>query len=310
MVRRGTVASALGRARRGAVRPGGLRQGRRSRTGRDSSGRLLGAGAASTVAIAVLALALGALAPLTGLPAAAGRASGPCDDPRQLLAATSVLDREGEALAGHLLACVDEDHRSLMIHNGTPVVWVLADPGVRGVVGQDDPRRDAGVSGLLASYSARIGHGLVLAPGASAAISAGPGRLAPQPDEEATRLYLALTAIVGAQDQVRASEPARTPRSAVRTAALTCALALVRDGASPGATSTARAAAEPACSDAWRRAQDKALEDRWSLPGLAEALALPGRHEADAAHAVSAADWFAAAAGYSWGGVDRPERLE
>ncbi|ROQ54449.1 hypothetical protein EDF36_3503 [Rathayibacter sp. PhB152] len=307
MVRRDTVASALDRVRRGRVRPGG-RPGTAVRG--DSPGRLLGAGAASVVAIAVLALALGALAPLAALPSSAGAASGPCDEPRELLASSSVLDREGEALAGHLLACVDDDHRSLTIHNGTPVVWVLSDPSVRGVVGQDDPRRDAGVTGLLSSYSARIGRGLVLAPGASAAISAGPGRLAPRPDEETTRLFLALTAIVGAQDQVRASEPPRAPRSVVRTAALTCALALVRDGAAPGAHSITRAAGEPACADAWQRAQAKALDDRWSLPGLAEALALPGRPEEDAALARSASDWFAASAGFSWGVVDRPERLD
>ncbi|MCJ1689124.1 hypothetical protein [Rathayibacter sp. VKM Ac-2927] len=307
MVRRGTVASALDRVRRGGVRPtrsvAAVRR-------RDSPGRLLGATAASAAAIAVLALALAALAPLAGLPSAAGGTTGPCDEPRELLAASSVVDREGEALAGHLLACVDADHRSLTIHNDTPVAWVLSDPGVRGVVGQSDPRRDAGVTGLLSAYSARIGRGLVLPPGASAAISAGPGRLAPRPDEEATRLFLALTAIVGAQDQVRATEPARAPRSVVRTAALTCALALVRDGAAPGAASITRAAGEPACSDAWQRAQAKALDDRWTLPGLAEALALPGRPEADAALARSAADWFAASAGFSWGGVDRPERLD
>ncbi|QHC58250.1 hypothetical protein [Rathayibacter sp. VKM Ac-2760] len=272
---------------------------------------MLGATAASVAAIAVLALALAALAPLASLSAAAGGGSGPCEDPHELLVAPSVLDREGEALAGHLLACIDADHRSLMIHNGTPVVWVLSGPGVRGVISQSDLRADAGISGLLASYSSRMGGGLVLAPGASAAISAGPGRLEPRPDEEATRLFLALTAVVGAQDQVRASEPPRAPRSVVRTAALTCALALVRDGASPSApASIARAAGEPACSDAWARAQATALGDGWTLPGLAESLATPGRPEADAALGRAAADWFAAADGFSWGGVDRPERLE
>ena len=309
MVRRGTVASALDAARRGGARPGD----RSPAAVRGSAvrGGRLGAIAACVGAVAVLALALGALAPLAGLPSAASGASGPCDEPRELLVASSVLDGRGEALAGHLLACTDEDRRSLMIHNGTPVVWLLSGPGVRGVVSQSDLRRDAGVSGLLSAYSARIGRGLVVPPGASAAISAGPGRLAPRPDTEATRLFLALTAIIGAQDQVRADEPQRAPRSVVRTAALTCALALVRDGASPAApASIARASEEPACADAWRRAQDVALGDGWILPPLAQALALPGRPEVDAALARAADDWFAASAGYSWGGIERPERLD
>lgn len=294
MVRRRTTGPALPRVpRRGRQRPRGARR------------RLLGAIAASASALAVVALAVGALAPLASLSPSTAGAPGQCDDSRELLAASSVLERDSDAVAGHLIACVDEEHRSLTIHNRTAVVWALSGPGVSGVVSQT-----GGVSGLLSSYAARSGRGLILAPGASASVSAGPGRISPRPDEEGTRLFLALSAVVGAQDAGQADRPPRAPRSTIRSAALTCALALTRAGYSdmldPAAAE--RAGRTAACSADWRAAQVTALRDGWMLAGFADSLAAPGRREADAALTRAAGDWFSASPGFSWGGVDRPQR--
>lgn len=182
MVRRSTPGPASG-SRRAAPRPRGL----------------IASTAATAAASAVLALALAAIAPLASLPSSAAGAPTQCADSRELLAAAPGL--EG-ADPGHLIACVDEDHRRLTIHNRTPVVWAIGDPSVTGVVDQA-----GGVSGLLSSHASRSGRGLLLAPGASASVSAGPGRIAPRPDREATRLHLALTAIVEAQDAAEATLP-------------------------------------------------------------------------------------------------------
>ncbi|QHC66278.1 hypothetical protein GSU68_06575 [Rathayibacter sp. VKM Ac-2759] len=297
MVRRSTAEPTVRRGpRRGPLRPApepGLR------------GRLLGAVTASVVAVAVLALGLGTLLPLAGTSASVADAPSQCGDARELLGSGSVLDRGPDAVAGHLVACVDDGHRRLTVHNRTPIVWALSDPSVRGVVSQT-----GGVSGLLSSHASRAGLGLILAPGASAAISAGPGRLTPQPDAEGTRLFLALTAVVEAQDLAASSGPPRAPRSVVRTAALTCALALVHASGGWAVTEAAEAAMRNGgCSRAWREAQVTALSDGWLLPSLAEALARPERREADAAAVRAAVDWFAASSAFSWGGVDRPERL-
>ncbi|SMH47364.1 hypothetical protein SAMN06295885_2961 [Rathayibacter oskolensis] len=294
MVRRRSARPAIPREpRRRPVRPPG--------TGR----RVLGATVASAAGVAVVALALGALAPLASVPSAAAGAPGQCEDERQLVTASSVLDRGADTVAGQLIACVDEEHRSLTIHNRTPIVWALSDPGISGVVSQT-----GGVSGLLSSYASRSGRGLILAPGASASVSAGPGRIEPQPDREGTRLFLALSAVVAAQDAAQSSSPPRAPRSVVRSAALTCALALTEAGyadmVDPAASE--RAAGAAACRAEWREAQVTALGDGWLLPGLTEALAAPGRPEEDAALARAADDWFAASGAFSWGGVDRPER--
>ncbi|KQQ04127.1 MULTISPECIES: hypothetical protein [unclassified Rathayibacter] len=296
MVRRGDTAEP-------AIRSGS----RRSRLRPDSGARrrLLGSAAASVITVAVLALGLGVLAPLAGLPATVADAPRQCGDARELLDAGSVLDSGSVAVAGHLIACVDEGHRRLTIHNRTPIVWALSDPSVRGVVSQT-----GGVTGLLSSHASRAGLGLILAPGASAAISAGPGRLTPQPDVDGTRLFLALSAVVEAQDLAESDGPPRAPRSVVRTAALTCALALVERSEGWAVTSSAEAAMDDGgCARAWRGAQVTALSDGWLLPSLAEALARPERQEADAATSRAAADWFAASSAFSWGGVDRPERL-
>ncbi|MWV60262.1 hypothetical protein [Rathayibacter sp. VKM Ac-2754] len=298
MVRRGTTEP--------VIRAGSRRSRPRAEPG--TRRRLVGAAAASAVAVAAvaaLALGLGTLVPPAPRPAAVAGAPSQCGDARELLDAGSVLDRGSDAVAGHLIACVDEDHRRLTVHNRTSVVWALSDPSVRGVVSQT-----GGVTGLLNSYASRSGRGLLLAPGASAAISAGPGRLEPQPDVDGTRLFLALTAVVEAQDLAASSGPVRAPRSVVRTAALTCALALVASSEGWEVTSGAEAAAAgPECSAAWRDAEATALSDGWLLPALGDALARPERRAADAATARAAADWFAVSSAFSWGGVDRPERL-
>lgn len=289
MVRRGTTGTAV--RRRSAPR---------------ARGDLLGAATASACAVAVVALALGAIAPLASAPSRPAEAPDRCDDARGLLTVSSVLDRRADALAGQLIACVDEDRRSLTIHNRTPVVWVIGDPGVGGVVTQV-----GGVSGLLSSHASRSGRGLVLAPGASASVSAGAGRLAPRPDHEGTRLFLALTAIVEAQDSARSSAPPRAPRSAVRTAALRCALALVEEGGSlraPDPAGLAEAAEDASCRGAWRKAERVARGDGWRLPPLPETVVDGSRTGADAARARAASEWFWASSAFSWGGVARPER--
>lgn len=267
---------------------------------------MIGAIAASVSGIAVVAVAGAAFSPLASLAPSAASAPGQCDDYRDLLTVSSVLDGGSDAVAGHLIACVDEQHRSLTIHNRTPVAWTLSDPDVSGVVSQT-----GGVSGLLSSYAARTGLGLIIAPGASASVSAGTGTLSPEPDAEGTRLFLALSAVVGAQDAGQASRPPRAPRSSIRSAALTCALALTRAGYADMLDPAAgrRAARTAACSVDWRTAQVTALRDGWTLPALDEALALPARVEADAALTRAADDWFSVSGGFSWGTVDRPQRL-
>lgn len=287
MVRRSTPGPASG-SRRAAPRPRGL----------------IASTAATAAASAVLALALAAIAPLASLPSSAAGAPTQCANSRELLAAAPGL--EG-ADPGHLIACVDEDHRRLTIHNRTPVVWAIGDPSVTGVVDQA-----GGVSGLLSSHASRSGRGLLLAPGASASVSAGSGRIAPRPDREATRLHLALTAIVEAQDAAEATLPPRAPRAVLRSAALTCAVAL--SGVASGweiATVDAleRAASTAGCARAWRAAGSRALADGWRLPALVAAVRDPDRLEHDRARARAAEGWFAAAGGYSWGGAERPQRL-
>ncbi|WKK71039.1 hypothetical protein Q0F99_15510 [Rathayibacter oskolensis] len=296
MVRRSTAEPTVRRGpRRGPLRPApepGLR------------GRLLGAVTASVVAVAVLALGLGTLLPLAGTSAAVADAPSQCGDARELLGSGSVLDRGPDAVAGHLVACVDDGHRRLTVHNRTPIVWALSDPSVRGVVSQT-----GGVSGLLSSHASRAGLGLILAPGASAAISAGPGRLTPQPDAEGP----ACSSRSRRSSRPRTSRPRpgpRAPRAASCTAALRCALALVHASGAWAVTEAAEAAMRNGgCSRAWREARVTALSDGWLLPSLAEALARPERREADAAAVRAAVDWFAASSAFSWGGVDRPERL-
>ncbi|MCM6763687.1 hypothetical protein NB037_14795 [Rathayibacter sp. ZW T2_19] len=288
MVRRSTPATATV-TRRGAVRLG--------------RSRLLGVAAAAVAASAVLVLALGSLTPLAALPSSAGAAPAACADARELLAPSPGL---GDPDPGRLLACSDRDHRILTIHNRTPVVWVLGDASVRGVVS-----RAGGVSGLLSSYAARSGRGLLVAPGASVSVSPGPGTLRPRPDREATRLHLALTAIVEAQDAAEATLPPRAPRSLVRSAALTCALAL--SGTDEGWSlieqeSLDHAASTAGCAHAWRAASSRAAADGWRLPPLVELAGSSAGREASAQRSRTAEDWFEAAGGWSWGGVERPVR--
>ncbi|MBO0985609.1 hypothetical protein [Rathayibacter sp. SD072] len=287
MVRRSTPATASC-TRRDAARPG--------------RPRLLGVAAAAAAASAVLVLALGSLAPLADLPASAGAAPAACADARELLAPSPGL---GDPDPGRLLACSDRDHRILTIHNRTPVVWILGDASVRGVVS-----RAGGVSGLLSSYAARSGRGLLVAPGASVSVSPGPGTLRPRPDREATRLHLALTAIVEAQDAAEATLPPRAPRSLVRSAALTCALAL--SGGAEGWSLTEpealdRAASTAGCAHAWRAASSRAAADGWRLPPLVE-LGGPSAGLGASPRSRTAEDWFESAGGWSWGGVERPVR--
>lgn len=257
---------------------------------------------AAGVLIAAAAMAVhGAL-----LPAAVPTdAPAQCVDARELLASSSAFEGGAGVPAGHLVACVDEDHRRLTLHNRTPVVWSLGDASVRGVASGTD-----GVTGLLSLHASQSSSGLLLAPGSSASVSAGDGRITPRPDEASTRIQLALTAVVAAQDQVIGSSAG--PDSVIRGAALTCAVAVAESGTGWEVTSPSAlgaAAADPVCSRDWARAQRSAAAWRIALPGLVDALTAPGRQEADAARERAAADWFAASTGFSWGGVQRPAPL-
>ena len=288
MVRRSTPATASG-TRRAAARLG--------------PSRFLGVATAAVAASAVLLTALGSLAPLAALPSSAAGAPAGCADARELLAPSPGL---GDPDPGRLLACADRDHRILTIHNRTPVVWVLGDASVRGVVS-----RPGGVSGLLSSYAARSGRGLLVAPGASVSVSPGPGPLRPRPDREATRLHLALTAIVEARDAAEAILPPRAPRSLVRSAALTCAVALSREGegwSTMEEEALDRAASTAACAHAWRAASSRAAADGWRLPSLVEIGGSSAGLEASAQRSRAAEDWFDAAGGWTWGVVERPIR--
>ncbi|KZX22642.1 hypothetical protein [Rathayibacter tanaceti] len=228
-----------------------------------------------------------------------------CVQARELLAASSALEGGAGVPAGHLVACVDEDHRRLTIHNRTPVVWSLGDASVRGVASGTD-----GVTGLLSLHASQSSSGLLLAPDSAASVSAGDGWIRPRPDDASTRLQLALASVVAAQDQ--AIGPSAGPDSIIRGAALTCAVAVAESGTSWAVTSPsalAAAAADPVCSRDWERAQRSAAAWRVALPALADAVEAPGRREADAALERAAAEWFSASSGFSWGAVERPAPL-
>jgi hypothetical protein len=261
-------------------------------------------GAALVLALAALttvaaAGAHRALAP-TAVPAPAAPFS--CSAARDLLAASSALEGGAGVPAGRLVACSDEEGRRLILHNRTPVVWSLGDASVRGVSSGED-----GAAGLLTLHASGSSSGPLLAPDSSAVVSAGEGRIRPRPDEGATRLQLALTAVIAAQDEAIGSSAG--PDSIIRGAALTCAVVIAESGTGREVTSTSAleaAAADPVCSRDWERAVRSAAAWRIALPGLEEAVQAPGRQEADAALETAAADWFSASSGFSWGGVDRP----
>ncbi|PPG85212.1 hypothetical protein [Rathayibacter sp. AY1H2] len=266
---------------------------------------LLAAAALTTAAVAGVQGSLAPRAPVAGQSAAASDAPAQCDDARELLAASSAFEGGAGVPAGHLVACLDEDHRRLTIHNRTPVVWSLGDSSVRGVTSGTD-----GVTGLLSLHASQSSSGLLLAPGSAASVSAGDGRIQPRPDEPSTRLQLALTAVVAAQDQ--AIGPSAGPDSIIRGAALTCAVVVAESDTGWRVTSPralAAAAEDPVCARDWARAQRSAAAWRIALPGLVDAVEAPGRPEEDTALQQAAADWFSASSGYSWGGIDRPAPL-
>ncbi|AZZ54725.1 hypothetical protein [Rathayibacter iranicus] len=259
---------------------------------------LLGTG----VLIAAVTLGVhGALLP-AAVPA---EAPAQCADARELLAPSSAFEGGAGVPVGHLVACVDEDHRRLTLHNRTPVVWSLGDASVRGVASGTD-----GVTGLLSLHASQSSSGLLLAPGSAASVSAGEGRVLPRPDETSTRIQLALTAVVAAQDQAIGTSAG--PDNVIRSAALTCAVAIAEAGTGWEVTppsALAAAAADPGCRRDWDRAQRSATASRMALPGLIDALSAPEGQKEEAALERAAADWFSASTGFSWGGVERPEPL-
>ncbi|WP_146076717.1 hypothetical protein [Rathayibacter tritici] len=273
--------------------------------GRRGVALLLAAAALVTAAVAGVQGALTAQASLGGAVSAGSDAPAQCDDSRELLAASSALEGGAGVPAGHLVACLDEDHRRLTLHNRTPVVWSLGDSSVRGVASGVDA-----VTGLLSLHASQSSSGLLLAPDSAASVSAGEGRIRPRPDRPSTRLQLALTALVAAQDQ--AIGPSAGPDSIIRGAALTCAVVVAESSTGWQVTSPqalTAVAADPVCARDWARAQRSAAGWRIALPDLVDAVRAPGRPEADAVLQRAAADWFSASSGFSWGGVDRPAPL-
>ncbi|MBF4463550.1 MULTISPECIES: hypothetical protein [unclassified Rathayibacter] len=228
-----------------------------------------------------------------------------CDESRELLAASSALDGGAGVPAGHLIACIDDDHRRLTIHNRTPIVWSLGDASVRGVTNGTD-----GVTGLLALHASQSSSGLLLAPGSSASVSAGDGTIRPRPDAAATRILLALTAIVSAQDELLG--PDVGPDRVFRAAALTCAVAVAESGSGWDVTSPralTAGAADPVCGRDWAQAVRSAAAWRIALPTLTEALEEPSRAGVNTSREAAAAAWFESSRGFSWGGVERPAPL-